>query len=97
LDEADGLAHVRMLGVPLGELPGFVLGALLLMPHHQAGRLNARQVHESEKSLYFDDGMHPGMDTALEIVSSFAESFYLYTVTMMDHRSDICTALGKGR
>jgi hypothetical protein len=59
--------------------------------------LNARQVHASEKSFYFDDCVHPGMDTALEIVSSLAESFYLYTVTMMDHRRDIRTALGKGR
>jgi len=36
---------------------------------------------------YFDNPMHPRMDTALKIVRSFAEILYVYTVPRMDHRS----------
>jgi hypothetical protein len=41
LGKVDRLGHFSMLGVQLGELLGFVLGALLLMPHHQPGRLTS--------------------------------------------------------
>jgi hypothetical protein len=46
---------------------------------------------------YFDDRVHPGMDAALEEMYAFAESFYLYTVTGADHRSDIRSAFWQGR
>ena len=36
---------------------------------------------------YFDNRMHPRMDTALKIVRSCAEVFYVYTVPRMEHRS----------
>ena len=47
--------------------------------------------------FYFDDGMHPGVDTALVIVRAFAEVFYMDTVPRMDNRGDIRLALRKRR
>jgi hypothetical protein len=44
LVEVDRLSHFRMLGVQLGELLGFVLGALLLMPHHQSKVAKSRNL-----------------------------------------------------
>ena len=41
LGEVNGLGHVRMLRAQLGELLGVVLGARLLMPYHQPGRLTS--------------------------------------------------------
>jgi hypothetical protein len=41
LGEIDRLGHVRMLGAQLVELLDVVLGALLLMPDHQPGRLTS--------------------------------------------------------
>jgi hypothetical protein len=41
LGEVDRLAYVCMLRTQLGELLGVVLGALLLMPYHQPGRLTS--------------------------------------------------------
>src|SRR5712691_9557322 len=46
--------------------------------------------------FYVDDRMHPGMDTALEIVLSFAESFYRYIVPRVDNRSLRSLTFGKG-
>ena len=49
------------------------------------------------RRLYFDDRVHPGMDTALKEVYTFAESLYLHTVTRADSRSDTRSAFWKRR
>jgi hypothetical protein len=41
LGEVDGLGHVRVLRAQLGERLGVLLGALLLMPYYQPGRLTS--------------------------------------------------------
>jgi hypothetical protein len=53
LGEVDRLAYVRMLRPPLGEWLGVVLGALLLMPPHQPGRLTSGEAPVVGRS---DDG-----------------------------------------
>jgi hypothetical protein len=42
--------------------------------------------------FYFDDCMHPGMDTTLEVMSPFAEVFDLYTLTRSDKRGNSLSA-----
>jgi hypothetical protein len=41
LRQVDGLSDFDMLHAQLGDLLGFILGALFIMPHHQPGRLTS--------------------------------------------------------
>src|SRR5262249_45463888 len=47
--------------------------------------------------FYFDDGMHPGVDTALVIVRAFAEFFYMDPAQRMKNGGDIRLPLSKRR
>ncbi len=48
------------------------------------------------RRLYFDNRMHPGMDTAFEEVYAFAQPFYLNAVTGVDKGSDTRSAFWTG-